>query len=87
MQLSIPAPKTPDGRVYRFSPNEVAHPRHFVLGEAVRPEDSDKTKQAVMKLERTIIDRLMFLMHPLGLGESRHFRASGVVEVSIRSAR
>lgn len=32
MELAIPLPKTPDGRVYRFSPNENAHPRHFVLG-------------------------------------------------------
>src|ERR1051325_6389349 len=32
-QLEIPPPRTPDGRVYRFSPNESAHPRHFVLGD------------------------------------------------------
>ena len=32
MQLAIPLPQTPDGRVYRYSPNEIAHPRHFVLG-------------------------------------------------------
>lgn len=32
MQLSIPVPLTPDGRAYRFSPNEQAFPRHFVLG-------------------------------------------------------
>jgi hypothetical protein len=35
MQLSIPLPKTPDDRVYRYSPNENAHPRHFVLGQRV----------------------------------------------------
>ena len=35
MQLSIPLPKTPDGRVYRYSPNEDAHPRLFLLGERV----------------------------------------------------
>lgn len=35
MQLSIPIPKTPDGRVYRYSPNVNAHPRHFVLGDTV----------------------------------------------------
>ncbi|MGO4560097.1 hypothetical protein [Mesorhizobium sp. 2RAF21] len=35
MQLSIPMPKTPDGRVYRYSPNAEAHPRHFVLGDPV----------------------------------------------------
>lgn len=35
LQLSIPLPQTPDGRVYRYSPNENAHPRHFVLGQRV----------------------------------------------------
>lgn len=32
MQLGLPVPQTPDGRVYRYSPNPDAHPRHFVLG-------------------------------------------------------
>lgn len=32
MKLGIPPPRTPDGRVYRYSPNPDAHPRHFVLG-------------------------------------------------------
>lgn len=32
MHLDIPLPRTPDGRVYRYSPNEHAHPRHFLLG-------------------------------------------------------
>src|SRR4051812_31747584 len=35
MQLGIPLPKTPDGRVYRYSPNENAHPRHFLLGDRI----------------------------------------------------
>lgn len=35
MQLSVPTPKTPDGRTYRYSPNEAALPRHFVLGPVV----------------------------------------------------
>jgi len=35
MKLGIPVPRTPDGRVYRLSPNENAHPRHFVLGQVV----------------------------------------------------
>jgi len=35
LQLSIPLPKTPDGRVYRYSPNENAHPRLFLLGDRV----------------------------------------------------
>lgn len=33
MELSVPLPRTPNGRVYRFSPNEAAHPRHFLIGE------------------------------------------------------
>lgn len=32
MTLGIPLPTTPDGRVYRYSPNENAHPRLFLLG-------------------------------------------------------
>jgi hypothetical protein len=33
LTLGIPLPKTPDGRVYRYSPNENAHPRLFLLGD------------------------------------------------------
>ena len=33
MKLGIPLPRTPAGRVYRFSPNEEAYPRHFLLGD------------------------------------------------------
>lgn len=51
MQLSIPVPKTPDGRVYRFSPNEAAQPRHFVLGDAQRPDGITEPERARMKLE------------------------------------
>jgi hypothetical protein len=50
-ELSIPLPKTPDGRVYRYSPNADAHPRHFVLGDAQRPDDISETMRARMKLE------------------------------------
>jgi hypothetical protein len=35
IQLGVPLPKTPDGRVYRYSPNENAHPRLFLLGDRV----------------------------------------------------
>lgn len=35
MQLEIPSPKTPSGRVYRYSPNENAHPRHFLIGDRI----------------------------------------------------
>jgi hypothetical protein len=50
-ELSIPLPKTPDGRVYRYSPNVDAHPRHFVLGNAKRPDAISEVKRARMKLE------------------------------------
>jgi hypothetical protein len=35
MRLEIPLPTTPAGRVYRYSPNENAHPRHFLLGDRI----------------------------------------------------
>lgn len=37
MQLSLPALKSPSGKVYQYSPNPVATLRLFLLGEA--PED------------------------------------------------
>jgi len=50
MQLSVPIPTTPDGRVYRFSPNEHAHPRHFVLGKTVKEIEPTPEMKARMKL-------------------------------------
>jgi hypothetical protein len=35
MELAVPAPTTPDGRVYRYSPNEKALPRRFVMGDPI----------------------------------------------------
>ncbi|WP_192179984.1 hypothetical protein [Mesorhizobium amorphae] len=49
MQLSIPVPRTPDGRVYRYSPNVDAHPRHFVLGETVVGFAADPDRAARTK--------------------------------------
>lgn len=49
MQLSIPMPKTPDGRVYRYSPNAEAHPRHFVLGDPVVGFVADPDRAVRMK--------------------------------------
>ena len=49
MQLSIPMPKTPDGRYYRYSPNADAHPRHFVMGDRVPDFVPDPSRQARMK--------------------------------------
>jgi hypothetical protein len=51
MELSIPVPKTPDGRVYRYSPNVNAHPRHFVLGDAQRPDEISAAMRSRMKLD------------------------------------
>lgn len=47
--LSIPVPRTPDGRVYRYSPNVDAHPRHFVLGETVLGFAADPDRAARTK--------------------------------------
>lgn len=49
-QLAIPPPLTPSGRVYRFSPNEKAHPRHFVLGGTVEEFQPTAEAQARMQL-------------------------------------
>ncbi len=51
MSLSIPLPRTPSGRTYRFSPNEDAHPRHFVLGNVVTDIEVTDEARARMKLE------------------------------------
>lgn len=51
MRLSLPVPRTPSGRIYRFSPNETAHPRHFVLGQAVADIPLTDALRARMKLE------------------------------------
>lgn len=73
-ELAIPLPKTPDGRVYRYSPNEKAHPRHFVLGEVQRDfviaDEARKrmklpprSKQTVCPYSGTIADDQAFT-HP-----------------------
>lgn len=49
MKLSYPAPRTSGGRVYRFSPNEQAHPRHFVLGQVVADIDLTNELRSRMK--------------------------------------
>jgi len=48
MELSIPLPKSPSGKVYRWCPNEDCTPRLFLFGDAQRPEDLD-----VSQLRRT----------------------------------
>lgn len=51
MNLSIPIPRTPDGRIYRHSPNEKAHPRHFVLGSTVKEIEPTPEMRTRMKLQ------------------------------------
>ena len=34
MELSYPAPRSPSGKVYQYSPNPDAAPRLFLLGDA-----------------------------------------------------
>lgn len=94
LQLAIPVPKTPDGRAYRLSPNENAHPRHFVIGDPVRPQIISDEHRARMKLEPgstqtvcpysgTIADDEMFL-HPedreAALDIIRHAAAADIRE-------
>lgn len=50
MSLALPLPKTPDGRVYRFSPNEKAQPRHFLIGDVKGEVATTGEHQARMKL-------------------------------------
>lgn len=74
MKLSYPAPRTPNGRVYRFSPNEQAHPRHFVLGDVVadinvtdafraRMKHDPRTAQTVCPYSGTVAEDDAFV-HP-----------------------
>lgn len=41
MELGIPLPKSPSGKVYRWCPNEDCTPRSFLLGDTQRPENLD----------------------------------------------
>lgn len=49
MDLSMPLPKTPDDRVYRYSPNEAAPPRLFVLGNRVEEVEATPEMRRRMK--------------------------------------
>jgi hypothetical protein len=44
MELNIPLPKTPSGKVYRWCPEELCIPRLFLLGESHPQKDFDSTK-------------------------------------------
>ncbi len=50
MVLGLAPPRTPRGRVYRFSPNVKALPRHFVLGDFGAEVSIDEERRARMKL-------------------------------------
>ncbi|WP_316356885.1 hypothetical protein [Devosia sp.] len=49
MKLSVPVPKTPDGRAYRYSPNEAAEPRHFLIGAQVVSIEPTEAQRLRMK--------------------------------------
>jgi len=41
MELNVPLPQSPSGKVYRWCPSEDCTPRLFLLGDAQRPENLD----------------------------------------------
>ncbi|WP_141322212.1 hypothetical protein [Sinorhizobium fredii] len=51
MTVGVPPPRTPSGRVYRYSPKEDAHPRHFLLGEVNAKFTIVDAARSRMKLE------------------------------------
>lgn len=51
MELAVPSPTTPGGRVYRYSPNPDAHPRHFVLGRRPNTFEIAPEHRARMRVE------------------------------------
>ena len=51
MSLSVPLSRTPLGRTYRYSPNEDALPRHFVIGAVVPDHKIKQDVRLRMKLE------------------------------------
>jgi hypothetical protein len=48
MELNIPLPKSPSGKIYRWCPNQGCAPRLFLLGDVQRPENLN-----VSQLRRT----------------------------------
>lgn len=50
MELAVRPPSTPAGRIYQMSPNEDAHPRHFVLGSVTPDFRVTDEARARMKL-------------------------------------
>jgi hypothetical protein len=46
MELSVPVPQSPSGKVYRYSPNPDVAPRLFLLGDAPKDRTFSETKRA-----------------------------------------
>ena len=46
MELSVPVPRSPSGKVYRYSPNPDAAPRLFLLGEAPKNRTFSEAQRA-----------------------------------------
>lgn len=58
MKLAIQPPQTPSGRIYRYSPNEEAHPRHFLMGKVntsfVAPEAASLRMKLIPRSPQTV---------------------------------
>lgn len=50
MKVAVPLPRTPTGKIYRFSPNADALPRHFLLGDAPAEFEPSTESRQLMKL-------------------------------------
>lgn len=50
MQLALPPPKSPSGKVYKYSPNPDAKPRLFLIGDA--PDERDISDEARRRMRR-----------------------------------
>ncbi len=44
MELNVPLPQSPSGKVYRWCPNQDCAPRLFLLGDAQKPVDIDVSR-------------------------------------------
>ena len=50
MELSLPTPRSPSGKVYQYSPNQDASPRLFLIGES--PEERPVTEENRPRMRR-----------------------------------
>ncbi|MBB3237053.1 hypothetical protein [Phyllobacterium endophyticum] len=95
MKLAIPVPRTPNSRAYRYSPNEAAEPRHFLIGNRVaeiepteaqllRMKQPPGTKKTVCPYSGVIDDDDAFI-HPEDIKAARATVEHAAVE-DVRSA-